>query len=320
MSESDRKHTFGPVPSRRLGRSLGVDLVPFKTCPYDCIYCQLGSTTTKTVERCPYFPVEAVIADVKEALDKGVEADYITLSGSGEPTLHSEIGCVIGEVKKLTDIPVVVLTNGGLLADPDVRRALSKADIVAPDLDAGSEAMFSYINRPHSSILLNNVVDGLAKFREKYSGRIWLEVFLLAGVNTAEAEIEKIKSHIERINPDEIHLNTVARPTAEDYAWRVPDDIMLRMRDSFGDKAKIVSPFKHEELSTSQAVKKDDVLALLARRPCTLEDIASGLSIHHNEAGKYVAALLSEGRIAETRQNGVPYYFAAVDNRDVKGT
>ena len=311
MCGKTRRYVYGPVPSRRLGRSLGVDLVPFKICSYDCIYCQLGSTTTKTVERCPYFPVEAVIADVKEALDRGVNADYVTMSGSGEPTLHSEIGRVISETKKLTDIPVVVLTNGGLLTDPDVRRALSKADVVAPDLDAGSEAMFSYINRPHPSISLDNVVNGLAKFREEYAGRIWLEVFLLAGINTVEAEIERIKSHIERINPDEVHLNTVARPTTEEYAWRVPDDQMLKIKESFGERAKVVSPFKHDELSTGRAVKKDDVLALLARRPCTLEDIASGLGIHRNEASKYLSALLSEGQVVETRQNRMPYYSAS---------
>ncbi|MCK4583355.1 radical SAM protein, partial [Candidatus Bathyarchaeota archaeon] len=168
--DSDKhEYIFGPVPSRRLGRSLGVDLVPFKTCTCDCIYCQLGRTTNKTIERKEWVPTDSVIEQFKEKLDSN--PDYITLSGSGEPTLFSQLEELISRIKDITDIPVAVLTNGSLLWLPEVRRTLKPADLVVPSLDAGSNQIFQYVNRPHHDITFSKMLEGLVKFRDEYDGK-----------------------------------------------------------------------------------------------------------------------------------------------------
>ncbi|NMC21094.1 MAG: radical SAM protein, partial [Thermogutta sp.] len=167
------KHIFGPVPSRRLGRSLGVDLVPFKTCSYDCIYCQLGRTTCKTIERKTWVPLELVLEELEEKLH--TRPDYITLSGSGEPTLFSPLDKLIEGIRALTDIPIVALTNGSLLSDSDVQAALLPADLVIPSLDAGNEAAFQLVNRPHEDLAFDRMLEGLVAFRRRFPKEYWLE-------------------------------------------------------------------------------------------------------------------------------------------------
>ena len=177
------RYVFGPVASRRLGRSLGVDLVPFKVCPLDCIYCQLGATVDLTTRRAAYVPVDEVLDELRRRLGEGVAADHVTLSGSGEPTLHSELATIVAEIKRMTTIPLAVLTNGMLLGEAEVRRALLPADVVIPNLDAGDEATFQRINRPATGLTLAGLVDGLIAFRREFRGRLLLEVFLVAGIN-----------------------------------------------------------------------------------------------------------------------------------------
>jgi wyosine [tRNA(Phe)-imidazoG37] synthetase (radical SAM superfamily) len=165
------KYIFGPVPSRRLGRSLGVDLVPYKTCTFDCIYCDLGRTTHKTVSRQSYVPPEEIQGELElylSVLDK--KPDYITLSGSGEPTLNTNVGEIIRKIKKITSTPAAVLTNGSLLSMDGVREDLSEADVVLPSLDAITPALFEYINRPHPSLGIEDIISGLIQFRKQYQG------------------------------------------------------------------------------------------------------------------------------------------------------
>ncbi|MCK4625431.1 MAG: radical SAM protein, partial [Phycisphaerae bacterium] len=170
-------YIFGPVPSRRLGRSLGVDLVPFKTCSYDCIYCQLGRTTNKTIQRKEWVPLDDVVAELKTNLSS--QPDYITLSGSGEPTLYSRTGELIDRIKAVTDVPVAVLTNGSLLWNQEVCAQLMNADLIVPSLDAGDEMMFRAVNRPHEDISFEKMLKGLIEFRREYQGQYWLEVMFL---------------------------------------------------------------------------------------------------------------------------------------------
>jgi wyosine [tRNA(Phe)-imidazoG37] synthetase (radical SAM superfamily) len=170
----EKKYLYGPVPSRRLGRSLGVDIVPFKLCTLDCVYCQLGKTTKKTLQRGDFLPVEAVLAELKSRLADGLEADFITIGGSGEPTLHSRLGALIDGIKKLTSIPVAVLTNGTLLYKKDVRADCAKADVVLPSLDAADEQTFRRINRPRSGLTVEQLISGLCAFRSEFTGQIWL--------------------------------------------------------------------------------------------------------------------------------------------------
>ena len=199
MSSESFKYLYGPVPSRRLGRSLGIDLAPFKTCTYDCIYCQLGRTTNKTMERLDYAPVNDIIRELKVKLAAADTFDYISIAGSGEPTLHAYINELIAMIKNMTRIPVAVLTNGSLLYLPEVRAALMRADLVIPSLDAGDETMFQYVNRPHPSIVFDRMVNGLIDFTADYPGQVWLEVLLVSGVTGMDADVKKIAALAEKI-------------------------------------------------------------------------------------------------------------------------
>jgi len=308
--DKKREYIFGPVPSRRLGRSLGVDLVPFKTCTYDCIYCQLGRTTNKTVQRKQWVPIDAVINQLKAKLDSN--PDYITLSGSGEPTLFSQLEELISRIKSITQIPVAVLTNGSLLWLPEVRDSLKPADLVIPSLDAGCNQMFQYVNRPHSDISFSKMLEGLVKFRDEYTGKYWLEVFLLAGVTTPEMEINRLKACINSICPDKVQVNTVTRPPAENFAEPVPQKQLKTITSQLYKNAEIIADYKSVHKQQDFSIRREDVLTLLKRRPCSIEDIAAGLSLHRNEVVKYVEELSSEGKIEARPQNQQLYYKALI--------
>jgi len=299
-------HVFGPVPSRRLGRSMGVDLVPFKTCSYDCIYCQLGRTTCKTVERKEWVPLDEIVAQVREKLS--TEPDYITLSGSGEPTLYSRLSELIVSLKGMTKTPVAVLTNGSLLWDRDVQDGLGGSDLVIPSLDAGNAPLFRHINRPHESISFERMVEGLVEFRSRFGGAYWLEVFLLGGMTAIPAEVDKIGKLVQRIQPDRVQLNTVTRPPVEDFALPVSRKDMERFARMLGDRAEVIADFRGVHRESEFAAKREDVLDLLRRRPCTVEDIAAGLGMHANEAIKYVTELVERGAIVDETRDYRTYY------------
>ncbi len=302
-------YVYGPVPSRRLGKSLGIDLVPFKTCTYNCIYCQLGRTTRKTVQRQDWVAPDMVLEQLSIELNK--PCDTITLAGSGEPTLHSRIGELIGGIKEITDVPVAVLTNGSLLSLVDVRRDLLQADIVLPSLDAGNETLFRHVNRPHREIRFENMVQGLVDFRSCYEGQIWLEIFLLGGVNGLPASMEEIAAIAEKISPDRIQLNTVTRPPAEPFAMQVPESLMRCLAPAFHGKAEIIADFKGNPRKEESDTSRDTVKNLIMRRPCTLEDIAWALSVRFSTAAKYVEELTAGGEI-ESESVGKRSYYRAV--------
>jgi len=238
---SEKKYFYGPVPSRRLGRSYGVDIVPFKVCTLDCVYCQLGKTTDRTIERKDYGPIEPILAELRETLAEGLEADFITIAGSGEPTLNLRLGELIDGIKKITDIPVAILTNGTLLYKKDVRADCAKADVVMPSLDAGDEQTFQKVNRPHNDISIENLISGLCAFREEFAGRIWLEVFFVEGLNTDAGQIPKIRDAIELIRPDKIQLNTAVRPTAEADIKRLDAEKLQAIAARLGPKCEVVA-------------------------------------------------------------------------------
>jgi len=310
IDNEKREYIFGPVPSRRLGRSLGIDLVPFKTCSYDCIYCQLGRTTNKTTLRKEWVPIDIVTEQLKKKLDS--KPDYITLSGSGEPTLYSRLEDLISRIKDITDIPVAVLTNGSLLWMPEIRSALKSADLVVPSLDAGSSQIFQYVNRPHSDITFSKMLDGLVTFRDEYSGKYWLEVFLLAGVTTPETEINRLKTCINSIRPDRVQVNTVTRPPAEGFAEPVPQKQLQTITKKLYEKAEVIADYSDVHKQQDFSAQREDVLALLQRRPCSVGDIAAGLGLHRNEVVKYVEELSSEGKIEAKPQNQHLYYKATI--------
>lgn len=299
MSADVYKYIYGPVPSRRLGRSLGVDLVPFKTCTYDCIYCQLGQTTNKTIERCHYVPVDDVMKELKVKLDLGMVCDYISLAGSGEPTLHSGIGDVIEKIKAMSNIPVAVVTNGSLLYLPEVRESLMCADLVLPSLDVGDEQLFQYVNRPHSALSFDKMVKGLIDFSRHFTGQIWLEVLLLGGVTGIQSEVEKIAAVAKLIHPAKVQLNTVYRPPVEENAFPLTVEQLITLKNIFPLDVDIIGSLHYDETPVPEIceVTDDDIVALLARRPCTIVDIASGLGMHVNEVIKRMEKLVKADKV-----------------------
>ena len=299
-------YIFGPVPSRRLGRSLGVDLVPFKTCTYDCIYCQLGRTTNKTIERREWVPLDNVLAELKDKL--ATKPDYITLSGSGEPTLYSRLEELIDRIRSMTDVPVAVLTNGSLLWQEEVRKQLMDAHLVIPSLDAGDNSMFQAVNRPHKSISFEQMLEGLITFRQEYYGEYWLEVFILSGHTAVESEVRKLVNCVGKIKPDRVQLNTATRPTAEDYAVMVDRAKMADLAARFDPPAEVIADYRGVHAEGDFKAGRDSVLETIQRRPCSLEDIADGLGMHRNEVVKYVDELDAEGLLEKRSSGGTLFY------------
>jgi wyosine [tRNA(Phe)-imidazoG37] synthetase (radical SAM superfamily) len=292
------KYVFGPVPSRRLGRSLGVDLVPYKTCTFDCIYCDLGRTTHKTISRGFFVSPEEIQRELEltlPALQR--KPDYITLSGSGEPTLNQNMGDIIHSIKRVTSIPLAVLTNGSLLFIDEVRRELMEADVVLPSLDAANPQTFECVNRPHVSLKLDEIISGLIRFRNQYRGQIWLEIVFCRGVNDEAQEISKLKEVIERIQPARVQLNTPVRPPAEEFAYPLTSDQLEEIRKKLGNNAEVVSEFEAPMGDIFESDKDAEILNLIKRRPCTAEDISRALGLHLDEVVKDLSRLARKGVI-----------------------
>jgi len=306
---------YGPVPSRRLGRSLGVDLVPYKVCSYDCIYCQLGKTTEKRIGRRPYVSVDTVLEQFHRRLKDGLYADYVTLGGSGEPTLNADIGEIISALKGRSDIPVAVLTNSSLLWESDVRDALLQADVVLPSLDAYDARTFERINRPHEDIAFETMLEGLIRFCQSYGGRIWLEIFALKGVNADPAGAERFRELVSQISPDKVHVNTAVRPTCEPDVRRPEDEDLVRFCRALGDQAEVIVPFQGDRRNEERFVTEKDLLNLLARRPCTLRDIALSLNVDEERLLTYIEPLVSN-RTIESAVNGTTVYYRISERND----
>lgn len=300
------RYVFGPVPSRRLGRSLGVDVVPLKTCTYDCIYCQLGRTTRKTIVRQDWTPLELVVGEVREALT--TRPNFITISGSGEPTLYSRLGELIEAIRRMTSIPVAVLTNGSLLWDEEVSREVALADLVMPSLDAGTADMFARVNRPHASITFNQMLDGLIGFRSRYHGQLWLEVFLVSGYGGSSGDMDQIARAAARIEPDRIQLNTVTRPPSETTAGRIPFGTMQEYAPRFTPAAEVITASRDSCVEQESCATCEDVLNLLRRRPCSLRDVADGLGIHLLEAAKHLEVLAASSAVESLQTSDTTYY------------
>ena len=304
------QHVFGPVSSRRLKRSLGVDLIPFKTCSFDCIYCEVGKTTHLTVKRDEYIPCEAILADVEAYLHELTSPpDYITLGGSGEPTLHSKIGTIISEIKRMTTIPVAVLTNGSLLYQDEVGAALKNADVVLPSLDAAGDEVFHRICRPHPSLELETLIQGLKTFRSSYKGEVWLEILLCRGINDSPDEIARLKDIVGRIDPHKIQLNTVDRPPPEAAVFPLTGRELGEIQRVFGLKAEIVAKAGDEVAGTESLNGTLRIMEHLKRRPGTSEDLSKALRLANDEVTAIIETLEKEGIIQKRLFDGRWYYL-----------
>ncbi len=238
------QYLYGPVKSRRLGYSLGISLTPYKTCSFDCIYCQLGKTNNLTLQRKEYVNVGAIIDEFRawlgqdKMLLQGLE--YITISGSGEPTLNTGFGALIANLKKLVPSKIALLTNSSLFSDAQIRRQALEADLIVPSLDAVVQSLFIKIDRPDPKLKIEEIISGLVLLRKEFRGKIWLEVMLVKGVNDDIRHIRKLKEVIERINPDKIQLNSPVRTTAEINVLAVDKGKLKKIKEILGEKAQIV--------------------------------------------------------------------------------
>ncbi len=305
------KHLFGPVPSRRLGMSLGIDLIPKKVCSLNCVYCEVGKTTKLTLDRMEYVKYDKVIVELKQFMSSNPKIDYITFSGSGEPTLNSRIGDVMNFIKQnYPEIKTAVLTNGTLLFDKKLRTELLQADVILPSLDAASQEIFEKINRPSSNLKIENYIQGLIDLRKEYKGKIWLEIFLLKNYNDSKEELELLKKAILKINPDSIQLNTLDRPGTVADLIPLSKSELQEIIDYWNlPKVEIIaSAPERKSIESYSGDIETAILETIARRPCTLDDLHNFLGIHINEINKYLGTLEANNKIETVKlERGVFY-------------
>lgn len=307
------KHLFGPVPSRRLGISLGVDLVYHKVCSLDCVYCECGPTTNLTGQRAEYVPV----AEVKQELDRYFSShsdpDYITFSGSGEPTLHSGIGTVIDFIKeRKKGVSVAVLTNGTLLHLKEVRQDLMNADLIIPSLDAADTETFRKINRPCDAVDIHEYIEGIRAMKAEFSGNVWLEILILPGYNDTHEDLLKLKEAAERIRPDKIQLNTLDRPGTLSRLTAVSPERLKEIAAFFEfENLEIIAAYKGKEGGRSLGHgMAESILETIRRRPCTLEDLSHILGARQAEISKFLSDLENRGKITVLHQERGVFYKA----------
>ena len=272
------KFCYGPVPSRRLGRSLGIDILPSKTCNYQCIYCQLGKTNNFTNTRRDFFPKEQIVEEIEKAIKQNEDkADYITFVGSGEPTLYKSLKELILHVKAITKKPICVITNGSLLFDSEVQEALFLADVILPSLDAGDNKNFIRINRPHPTLNFDRIIKGLVDFRKNYEGKFWIEVMLIKGINDSKGDLTKIKEKIDLIKPDRIDINVPIRPPTEQWV-SIPDkEIIFLLKDIFGKYYDMNYP-EFGEFDIYSTNFEQEFLAIIQRHPMRQDQILETFS------------------------------------------
>jgi wyosine [tRNA(Phe)-imidazoG37] synthetase (radical SAM superfamily) len=311
--KQDYRYLFGPVPSRRFGRSLGIDLTPFKTCSLDCIFCQLGRTTRLTCEQEEFVSTQAVLRELAHWFAAGNTADFLTLSGSGEPTLHSGFGAIIRYLRQQTEIPVALLSNGTLFTRPSVREAALQANVVKLSLSGGDQETFRQINRPHPGLQIESMVEGYRAFRKAFRGRLVLEVFLVRGMNDTPEAVARIAALANTVEADDVHLNTAVRPPAESYALPLTRAEMEALTERFRPAATVIAEFSADR-SSGVAANESTILAMLRRRPCTARQVAEVFGMHLNEVSKYIGKLSRTGRIVPLAREGEGEpFFAAAD-------
>lgn len=307
----DYQYIFGPVPSRRLGTSLGIDLIPYKTCSLNCVYCECGQTTNLTLTREEYVPTDIVLEELDDYLKTEPELDYITFSGSGEPTLHTGIGKIINFLK--TNYPryqLALLTNSTLFNDQQLQDEIKDLNLIVPSLDAVSEDVFQKLNRPVAGITADELVQGLINLKNFYDGDIWLEIFVVPKVNDTEREMKKFKEVVDQIDPDKIQINSLDRPGTEEWVKRARDHKLIELVSILGNRAEIVTAFNsHKTADGFQEKTGNYIMELLKRRPCTVQDISTMLDMNINEVNKYIRILEQDGRVKVREGERGHFYY-----------
>ena len=303
------KHLFGPVPSRRLGRSLGIDVIPYKTCTFDCVYCECGATTNKTCSRREFFPLSELLDELEEGLSAmRSKPDVITLSGAGEPTLYERTGELIREAKRLSGLPVAVITNSSLLDRPEVREELLESDILLPSLDTAVEETFRLMNRPHPDCGLTSIIDGLETLLGRYGGTVLFEILFLDGFNTDEENLARLKEVTDRMPPHKIQINTAVRPGTEREIAPLAPSALENIAARFGPRAEVIAGVRAEAAGREDRAVRETIIAMLRRRPCTPRDISTSLGIPVPETAKILEQLVREGTLSAERHGEALFY------------
>jgi wyosine [tRNA(Phe)-imidazoG37] synthetase (radical SAM superfamily) len=300
-------YLFGPVQSRRLGRSLGVDVIPLKTCSLNCVFCQLGPTPKPVTERGEFVPFEAVCAEIRQWLAGGGQADWITFAGSGEPTLYSRLGELIDFIKTHTDIPVIILSNGTLLHRPDVRAESVRADAFKTSLSAWDEASFQRINRPASGCTFKQLLAGERAFRNEFSGPLWLEVFLMEGINADPVQVQRIAELAESIHPDRIHLNTAVRPPADASVKPVLPAKLETLCDLFTPRAEGVAHIAGT--SAARPFTTATLVDLIRRHPATAAQLAATFGAERAAVEAALGRCVETGTLQTEDRGGETWYI-----------
>ena len=305
------KRVFGPVLSKRLGNSLGIDVIPHKTCSYNCIYCQLGSEENTITDLTNYYSVDEIIYELKEALLNNKNIDYITFTGSGEPTLYKDLKKLIYEIKQITDIPVCIITNGSLLYKQEMRSNLLLADLIIPSLDAGNEETFKLIDNPNKEINFDKMVEGLIEFKKVFKGEYWLEIFLLKDINDNEDELDDIIKIVKKIKPDRIQLITATRRVANEKAKALTDEELKKIRKYFNSKCDIeidIPNISENHKGNTRILTEEDIVNFLIRQPDTAYIIAKSFNENERKVKELLDLLIKKNKVREEIVNGVVSY------------
>ena len=302
------KYIYGPVASRRLGMSLGIDVVPLKTCSFNCIYCQLSLHSANVLERREYVSAEEVLDEFRGFSSGSAFYEWVTFSGSGEPTLNISLGKMIREIKKISSKKVCVITNSSLFNIKEVRQNLLEADLVMPSLDAVSQDIFERINRPFEGITAEKIIEGLINFRMEFLNQIWLEIMFVRGLNDADKEVEKFAKVIKRIKPDKVHLNTVVRPPAEKGVFPVDRFTLIKIADRLGKNVNVIGNLPKIPEFGGGKISRERLLAFLESHPATLDEISASFGVSVQEANQLIEELIKIRRIEEKRFENKQYY------------
>lgn len=307
-------YVFGPVPTRRLGQSLGIDPVPLKTCNWNCVYCQLGRSIPMVNERKDFFPADEILAEAENALlsHQPGEIDWVTFVGSGETTLHASLGWLIREVKKFTSLPVAVITNGSLLHLPEVRQELLAADAVLPSLDAGTPELYQIINRPYPALSFESFLDGLIAFSEEYQGNLWVEVMLVKDLNDTKDKLSCIASALNRIKPDEVHIMQPTRPPVETWVKPTDEEGLRRALAILGDTARVIHPASGPFDLGGEKTLVEAVVGIVTRHPMREDELVETLkNWTTGDVTKTLSALAESGKLQVVERNGVRFWSAS---------
>jgi len=306
------KYLFGPVPSRRLGKSLGIDPILLKTCNWNCVYCQLGRTVPLSFQRREDIPLEAILVELDEALQslQPEDVDWITIVGSGEPALYRPLDRLVAGIRARTDLPLAVITNGSLLYLPEVRAALKDVDLVMPSLDAGNADLYKRLNRPHPEASFDRLIDGLVQFRKDFSGKLWLEVMLVAGWNDSEEALQEIAACIQAIRPDVVHLNLPTRPPAEVWVKPPSGDGVRRAIEILGDVAVVVPPQTGDFSLVVNEQLAEQVYSIVSRHPMSEAQILAALHPLDADKDEVIARLETSELLQVVERHGQRFWTA----------